>query len=269
VNGEALFLSSLSVIEEAVAHVCRKHRLSATEAEDFAGEVRLRLIDHDYEPLRRFEGRSTLRTYLTVVITRYFLDYRNRLWGKWRPSAEAKRCGNAAMLFERLQVRDGWTTEQALEIMRTNHGLTLDEQTIERIGAGATRREPSRTFAAQDEAEDIESRTDPPETNVVRAEASFLAKRTSAAVDAAWQTLGAEEKVILRMRFEDDMSVAAIAAAMHLDQKRLYRTIDRLLLRLRRQLEADGISKDEIAALFASGTFVDDPAFSSTSARTL
>src|SRR5207302_6805108 len=109
VSGEGLFLSSLPVIDEVVAHVCRRHRLSATEADDFAGEVRLRLIERDYEPLRRFEGRSSLRTYLTVVVHRYFLDYRNKLWGKWRPSMEAKRFGAAAILFERLQVRDGWS----------------------------------------------------------------------------------------------------------------------------------------------------------------
>ncbi len=55
------------------------------------------------------------------VVQRLFLDHRNRQWGKWRPSAEAKRRGPLAILLERLVVRDGWTFEQAVETLRTNH----------------------------------------------------------------------------------------------------------------------------------------------------
>src|SRR5204863_42105 len=105
---ENLFLANLPVIDAAVAYVSRRHRLTASEADDFSSAVRLHFIERKYEPLRRFEGRSSLRTYLTVVVSHLFLDYRNRQWGKWRPSAEATRVGPVAILFERLVVRDGW-----------------------------------------------------------------------------------------------------------------------------------------------------------------
>jgi len=85
-RGEA-FWSCLPLIGEVTAHVCRRHRLSADESEDFMSEVRLHFIEREFEPLRRFEGRSSLRTYLTVVITRLFLNYRNRLV---RPPARLK-----------------------------------------------------------------------------------------------------------------------------------------------------------------------------------
>src|SRR5438067_6487981 len=111
VSDQSLFLSSLPVIDDVTALVCRRHRLSGAEAEDFASEVRLHFIARDSDVLRRFEGRSTLRTFLSVVIHRLFLDYRNRLWGKWRPSAEARRLGPTAILAERLVSRDGWTFE--------------------------------------------------------------------------------------------------------------------------------------------------------------
>ena len=91
VSQESLFLTSLPVIDEVTLSVCRRHRLSGPEAEDFAAEVHLHFIERDSEVLRRFEGRSSLRTFLSVVINRLLLDYRNRLWGKWRPSAEARR----------------------------------------------------------------------------------------------------------------------------------------------------------------------------------
>src|SRR5262249_31053713 len=70
VEGEALFLASLPVIDDITGQVCRRHRLSATEADDFRSEVRLHFIDRDYEVLRRFERRSSLPTYVTVVIQR-------------------------------------------------------------------------------------------------------------------------------------------------------------------------------------------------------
>ena len=39
VEGEALFLASLPVIDDVTGQVCRRHRLSAAEADDFRSEV--------------------------------------------------------------------------------------------------------------------------------------------------------------------------------------------------------------------------------------
>jgi hypothetical protein len=55
-----------------------------------------------------------------------FLDYRNRLWGKWRPSAEAKRLGPTAILIERLVARDGWAVDQVIEMVRVNHRVIVE-----------------------------------------------------------------------------------------------------------------------------------------------
>jgi hypothetical protein len=49
--------------------------------------------------------------------------------------------------------------------------------------------------------------------------------------------------------------VADIARALHLDQKRLYRTIERLLARIGERLDAEGISRADARELFADGTF--------------
>jgi hypothetical protein len=106
-ESEALFLSCLAVIDEVTGQLCRRHRLSSDESDDFRSEVRLHFSQRDFDPLRRFEGRSSLQTYLTVVISRLFLDYRNRLWGRWRPSTEAERLGASAIPIERLVLHDG------------------------------------------------------------------------------------------------------------------------------------------------------------------
>jgi hypothetical protein len=51
------------------------------------------------------------------------------------------------------------------------------------------------------------------------------------------------------MRFDDRMPVADIARALHLDQRRLYRTIERILGALRAAMVADGVGKEDVEAL--------------------
>ena len=71
------------------------------------------------------------------------------------------------------------------------------------------------------------------------------------------QALTPTERLILKMRFEDSIAVADIARALHLNQKRLYRTIEQLLATLRAGLEAEGIGAGEASALFADGVDVE------------
>jgi RNA polymerase sigma factor for flagellar operon FliA len=251
-NDEALFLANLPAIDEVVTHVCRRHHLNAAEADDFASEVRLHIIERKCEPLRKFEGRSSLRTYLTVVIQRLFLDYRNRQWGKWRPSAEAKRHGPVAILLERLLTREGWTCDQALETLRINHHVEVDEK-LRALAEKLTQRSPARQFVAESEAEGVASGATASDAKVLRAEHDFLAKRVQTALERMRETLTAEERLILKLRFEDSVPVADIARALHLNQPRLYRRIAQLLSTLRQGLEAEGLDRDEVGALFADG----------------
>jgi RNA polymerase sigma factor (sigma-70 family) len=248
VRDETLFLSTLPVIDQVTRQVCRRHRMTGTEAEDFASDVRLHFLQHDCQVLRRFEGRSRLTTYINVVIQRLYLDYRNRQWGRWRPSAEAKRLGPTAILFERYITRDGWTCAQAIEMLKVNHHVAAQE--IDLLVARLSPSASGRESVSELEADKVEgpSRAD---ANVVRAEYDFLAKRIHLAFDRARRELSAEDALVLKMRFEDGLAVVDIARALHRDQKRLYRTIERILTRLRKSLEAEGISRAEVATLLA------------------
>lgn len=251
-KGESLFLASLPVIDDITGQVCRRHHFTSAEADDFRSDVRLHFIDRDYEVLRRFEGRSSVATYVNVVIQRLALDFRSRQWGKWRPSAEAKRIGPAAILLERLVIRDRWSIEQAAETMRVNHGIALDDSLralCEKFG----QRRPARQQVEEEQALDVPSGAPGPDANVVRAEQGFLAKRVQSGLERARQALTPEERLILKMRFEDAVPVADIARALHLNQRRLYRTIERLLARLGESLEAEGISRADVSSLFADG----------------
>jgi RNA polymerase sigma factor (sigma-70 family) len=66
----------------------------------------------------------------------------------------------------------------------------------------------------------------------------------------------AEDQVILRMRFWEGSSVADIARALRIEQKPLYRRLERALGSLRQQLELQGISADHVRALLEDETKV-------------
>src|SRR5205823_13826848 len=57
-----------------------------------------------------------------------------------------------------------------------------------------------------------------------------------------------QDRLILRLRFAEGLSIAAIARRLELDQKDLYRRFRRLLRRLRTALEHDGMLADDVLA---------------------
>jgi RNA polymerase sigma factor for flagellar operon FliA len=249
VNDEALFLAALPVIDDVTSRVCRRHHLSADEAEEFRSEVRMHFIDRNYEVLRKFEGRASLPTYVNVVVQRLFLDHRNQRWGRWRPSTDAQRLGPTAILLERMVTRDGFTTEQAIEMLRVNGGATIDAAMLafcERL----TARGPARRVVPEEDAANVPSAGPGPDTSVLRAEREFLAKRVLASLARARQALPPMDRLILKMRFEQRMRVADIARALHVEQRPLYRTFERIQTTIRARMTADGITKADIDALF-------------------
>ena len=74
VDNQRLLLENLPLIDLIVRTTGRRRHLSA-EQEDFAGFVRLRMVEDDYAILRKFQNRSSLRTYLIAVIERLSLDF--------------------------------------------------------------------------------------------------------------------------------------------------------------------------------------------------
>src|ERR1044071_3636261 len=95
---ERLFVDNLPLIDRIVASVCRRNRLTKEECEDFASVVHLKLIADGYAVRRQYSGKcATIRGYLNAVVHHCYQDHRNHLWGKWRPSTEARRLGPLAV----------------------------------------------------------------------------------------------------------------------------------------------------------------------------
>lgn len=62
----------LGLIYHVIHHVAhaRSKTMTQADAEDVAAEVLLKIVDDDYDILRRYKGTSSLPTYLTVIVRR-------------------------------------------------------------------------------------------------------------------------------------------------------------------------------------------------------
>lgn len=237
---EQLFLAALPTIDRIVAVQARRHGLSAADADDFGAWAKARLVERDYAVLRKFGGRSSLQTYLASVLANLFRDYRNSRWGRWRPSAAAKRLGPTAIRLEELLYRDGRSLREAVEILRTA-GETLHESELAQLVA----RIPQRARAGELNLDAVPGSDANlvfhPDGLVDRDEEALRAVED--ALRALVEELPAEDALILRMRFWHGTSVADIARTLGLDQKGLYRRIEAIQARLRTALEARGVNR--------------------------
>lgn len=243
---ERLYRDNLDLVEEVVESLRRRKHLSADETEDLRSRVHEKLLDDDYAILRKFEGRSNLGTYLTVVVHRVLLDWRTAEWGKWRPSAAAKRRGEAAILLERLTTRDGFTFDEACRILQDNHGVELGWQELEELAAELPARNPRPRGSGDDELfETLAAAAPSPHDELVEKEREQGRKRVATVLVRALDRLPPEDRLILEMRYRDDFKIVDIARALHLEQKPLYRRIERLVRGLRGSLEKAGIHGED------------------------
>lgn len=246
---EQLYLGYLKHIDEVAQHAARRRHFHGEETEDFVSTVRLKLLEDDYEIIRKFQGKSSFRTFLTTVVERQMLDYQNHLWGKYRPSAEAERLGRAAVRLEMHMVRDGLTFDEACEILRTNEGVELSRQELEEIAVRLPARTPPRRMLSEDELAERPADGETPVESLLGRESSQRKREILELLGAALAKLPSEDHLIAKMRGE--FQVVRIAKALGLEQKPLYRRIEKLLSGLRADLVARGVTAEEIAEVLA------------------
>lgn len=236
-----LFLAHLALIERVIGYACRRHHLRQVEAEDFASAVKVKLIEDDYAVLRKFQGQSTLSTYLTTVVQRYFLDLLRARKGRPRASAEARRLGSVAVQLERLLYWDGFNFDEACRLLRENYGIDASWQELEEYAARLPPRIVERRHEGGAFIDSLAGSVERPDEAALQREKEDEAARVAAALDEALSTLDAEDRLILRMLYVSGLSVADVARTLGHHQKALYRRRDRLLVLLRKELERRGL----------------------------
>jgi RNA polymerase sigma factor (sigma-70 family) len=248
---QAVFRENLGTLDRIVASLCRRHRLNGDEAEDFGSWVHLKLLENDCAVFRKFRGESSISTYLTVVVSMLFRDYRVEHWGRWRPSAVARRLGPLAVRLEYLVYCQEFRLEQAGEVLRTSGADLSDRELAEMLAQIPPRGQP-RPVLVDAEVLTPAPAVDEADAAVQEEEEEDDRRRARHALFSAMERLEPEDRLILRLRFWEEMSVADIARGLNLPQKPLYRRIERALLQLRRELESGGLSREHVRELLGA-----------------
>lgn len=246
-----LFNDNLQLIDRVVARVCRLGRLDVADAEDFASAVRLHLMEDDYASLRRYEGRCSLVTYLTIIVQRLFMQERRSEWGRFTESTAARKLGDLAMRAEQLVRRDGRSIDEALPIL-----CALDPAlTRERLAALVEQFPERRPRARLVEAAAVEDELLAPaaaDDRVMASDARDLSNLVSATIGSVMALLPLEERTLVRLHFKTSMTIAEIARALGVAQRPLYRRLERILTTLRAALRKSGVDRDSIEVMIGS-----------------
>ena len=234
----ALFERHLERIEDVLTWVSRRFAMSADEAEEFRSWAHLKLIEDDYRVLRAFSGRSSIATYLTTVVQNLGRDYRTSRWGRWRPTAAAERLGLVAVQLEALMDRDGFSLDEASEMLRANHGVRMTRLELAELAARLPQRVRLR-FEVSDEVAAATSAAGA-DRGVEETEWARLLEEARRALEACLAELDVEDRLLLQMHYQSGLTISAIAAALDLRQRPLYGRRDRCHRQLKACLERGG-----------------------------
>lgn len=122
-------------------------------------------------------------------------------------------------------------------------------QELNEIAAKLPPRTPRRR-EGEEVLELIPSSEDSPDARVRRQEKNAGRARALVALQKALKTLTAEDRLILRMRQWNHFSVKEIAKVLKLERVPLYKRIEKTKEHLRKEMERQGIRKEDIQELF-------------------
>lgn len=206
-----LIEDNLELIDRLTRSVCRRCGVAVGEVDDALSAVTLALVEKDYAILRRYEGRSSIATYLTVVIQRLLSDEHRKKHGRWRPSP-------LALADDRLPQRPPQPREVPLQ------------------------REEIQPLASSDRAD----------AAALDRELRGLSGRANALLRETISAWPAEDRMLVRLRFESSLSIADAARLMKVPQRPLYRRLQSLLARLREVLMAAGVDSSAAGDLLGA-----------------
>jgi RNA polymerase sigma factor (sigma-70 family) len=240
---DELFLKYLPVIERLIQHSVRRSYLQPEEAEDFASTVNLKLISNDYEVIRQWRGKCTFKTYLGVVIKRARCDYLDHLWGKWRPSAEAKSLGPLAIKLEQLLHKDEFTFDEACQILQVNLKVEISTQELIDLAAQLPPRTRRRKLGeeALQEAEAAEHSDGPAQEKERQAKRRWILE----SLKKVLKELPKDEQVIIDLK-KKGVKIKAMSVMIGIEQKKLYRRVDGIMEKLRSHLQREGIGIEDV-----------------------
>lgn len=244
-----LFRTQLATIDRAIERVCRRAGLQGADAEDFASEARLALMEDDYRVLRRYRGECALATFVTVVVQNLLTDLREQNLGRFRASAAASRGGDAAVMLERIVMRDGRTIEEALPMIRNVDPSFTRAQALAILRELPERTKRPRVVELEDGHAEVVAGAERADERVMIAEQQRVSEEASRVVRETLAGLPIEDRMLVQLHYGSGMSVADVSRMLRLPQRPMYRRMESVLERLRRALHDAGLDAGSVQEL--------------------
>jgi RNA polymerase sigma factor (sigma-70 family) len=230
-----------SLLSRVITTVARSSCLQPQEQEDFAQSVHLKLLERSYDTFHKFRGGCSLKTFLTVVVRRLLLDWRNATLGKWRPSTKARRLGAHAVRLERLIYREGYDPSEAIAYLCVQTGAPPERDLVALLEHIPPRQSHRSVSDEQLEAMPDRHAMDP----LTAAERWATERALRRRVRRALVGLPVEDRRLLSLRFYHGHTVQDIARLLGSEPKSLYRRYDRLLAAIRSRVRAEETKSPE------------------------
>ena len=241
-----LFEDNLPLIEGLMSRTCRNKRFSRTDCEDFRAWAFTRIIENDYRKLGGYRGRGPLKCFLAAVVARLGMDYCDKLWGKWRPTATARQLGLPAIELERLLIRDQVAWSEAVQLIAQSQGTS--ESKLETF-YGLLPNRPPRRFEDEESLRLVAAPQGNPQQGLLLEEKQKQWKTVQDVLEQALAKLPTQERLIVKLHFEDGLPLSKIRQMLDLPEN-IYHLKDRILKKLQQDLKGKGVQPEVISLLF-------------------
>jgi hypothetical protein len=265
--------------EKAMSHWGLINRLASRRfardviAEEAALFVINRLEDNDWQRLKSYGGSASLATYLSTLTFRLLEDFARKKFGRLRPPLWIRNLGGVWELLFRFLCQERLPVYEAVEHVRDRmpaEETAAIEDSAWTVRASVTDcgRHQDREVPLGDEHDCSDPEAEPQQLRLEEAEREhFFAALfkgvlgtdrdqeitgSFARVMSAGVHLEAEERLLLKMCFQDNVGVAAAGRMLGMNRHQVHGRLRRLLSRLRADFEKAGISR-ELRVLLEEG----------------
>jgi len=242
---EELYHQSLAALPPILRGLGREKRLSPEEVEDLRSEIQVKLLEDDYRVLRQWDSRSNLKVYLGTVVCNLWHDRVRGEKGKVLVSAAARRLGPAAEELEILLGRQGLTLDEAFQAIQPRFpGLTRRE--AEEIAA-QLKPKPGRRFESEEVVARLPDQEPAGDERLERREKLVEKRKALALMGQRLSELPEQDRMLLVRAHAEGVKFSRIARSLGIDQRSLYRRNERLISKLRTDLEEAGIRWENLS----------------------
>jgi hypothetical protein len=140
-----------------------------------------------------------------------------------------------------------------VRLMTTPAGARSSVAELEALYVRLPPRQPRPTVVSDEVSPEAVAVDGGADERVEEADRVRAARKVAKVIDGAGKALNAEDRLILHLRFVKAYKVPEIARVLSIDQKKLYKRLDKLFAVLRRALETAGVSRAEVDTLLTSG----------------